>query len=97
MIYYILTFILGFIIGALGTWVYNQVTDKVMWAKTGYSLGKRLLLFIFNKVKKASAIIKQFLGILSGKFKIRFVLNFIAIRGASLLETLSVSLLLPYV
>ena len=52
---------------------------------------------IFNKVKKASAIIKQFLGILSGKFKIRFVLNFIAILGASLLETLSVSLLLPYV
>lgn len=52
MIYYILIFILGLIIGAFGTFVYNQVTDKVMWAKTGYGLGKRLFLFIFNKVKK---------------------------------------------
>ena len=52
MIYYILTFILGFIIGALVVWIYNQVTDKVMWAKTGYGFGKRLFLFIFNKIKK---------------------------------------------
>ncbi len=52
---------------------------------------------IFNKITKAFSIIKEFLGILSGKFKVRFVLNFIAILGASLLETLSVSLLLPFV
>ena len=52
---------------------------------------------IFNKITKAFAIIKQFLGILTRKFKIRFVFNFIAILGASLLETLSVSLLLPFV
>ena len=52
---------------------------------------------IFNKITKAFAIIKQFLGILTTKFKIRFVFNFIAILGASLLETLSVSLLLPFV
>ena len=35
---------------------------------------------IFNKITKAFAIIKQFLGILTRKFKIRFVFNFIAIR-----------------
>ena len=52
---------------------------------------------IFNKITKAFSIIKEFLGILSGKFKIRFVFNFIAILGASLLETFSVSLLLPFV
>lgn len=52
---------------------------------------------IFNKITKAFAIIKQFLGILTKKFKIRFIFNFIAILGASLLETLSVSLLLPFV
>lgn len=52
---------------------------------------------IFNKFAKAFAIIKQFLGILSKKFKIRFVLNFIAILIASLLETFSISLLLPFV
>ena len=52
---------------------------------------------IFNKINKAFSIIKQFLGILTKKFKIRFVFNFIAILIASLLETLSVSLLLPFV
>ncbi len=52
---------------------------------------------IFNKITKAFAIIKQFLGILSRKFKIRFVFNFLAILIASLLETFSVSLLLPFV
>lgn len=52
MWYYILAFVLGFVFGALIVWVYNQVTDKVMWAKTGYGLGKRLFLFILNKVKK---------------------------------------------
>lgn len=50
--YYVLTFILGFLIGALAIWIYNQVTDKVMWAKTGYGLGKRLFIFIFSKIKK---------------------------------------------
>ena len=52
MIYYILTFILGLIIGGLSVFVYNQITDKIMWAKTGYSVGKRLLIFIVNKFKK---------------------------------------------
>jgi len=52
MIYYIITFIIGFIFGGLTLWIYNQVTDKIMWAKTGYGLGKRLLVFIYNKIKK---------------------------------------------
>jgi len=52
MLYYILTFILGFIFGAFAIWLYNQVTDKVMWAKTGYGLGKRLFLYILTKFRK---------------------------------------------
>lgn len=52
---------------------------------------------IFNKAKKAFSIIQQFLAILTKKFKIRFIFNFIAILIASLLETFSISLLLPFV
>ena len=48
----ILIFITGFIVGALVLWTYNFVTDKLNLAKTGYSLGKALVIFILNKIKK---------------------------------------------
>ena len=52
ILYYILVFILGFVFGSFIVWTYNQVTDKVQMAKTGYSLGKRLLIYLINKFKK---------------------------------------------
>lgn len=52
MIWYIILFIIGFILGSLIMWIYGQITDKVQMAKTGYSLGKTLLIFILNKFKK---------------------------------------------
>ena len=52
ILYYIFVFILGFVIGSLVVWIYNQITDKVQMAKTGYSLGKRLLIYLVNKFKK---------------------------------------------
>jgi hypothetical protein len=48
----ILIFIAGFIVGALVLWTYNFVTDKLNLAKTGYSLGKTLVIFILNKIRK---------------------------------------------
>jgi len=52
ILYYILVFILGFIFGSFIVWAYNQVTDKIQIAKTGYSLGKHLLIYLVNKFKK---------------------------------------------
>ena len=52
ILYYIFVFILGFVIGSFVVWAYNQITDKVQMAKTGYSLGKRLLIYIINKFGK---------------------------------------------
>jgi hypothetical protein len=55
ILYYILTFIFGFILG--GTfgagimWVYGQITDKVQLVKTGYGVGKGLLIYLINKLK----------------------------------------------
>ena len=40
MIWNIIWFIIGFILGALVIWLYNQVTDKIQLAKTGYGIGK---------------------------------------------------------
>jgi hypothetical protein len=48
----ILIFIAGFIVGALVLWTYNFVTDKLNIAKTGYSIGKTLVMFILNKIRK---------------------------------------------
>jgi len=48
----ILIFIAGFIVGALVLWTYNFVTDKLNIAKTGYSIGKALIMFILNKIRK---------------------------------------------
>lgn len=48
----ILIFIAGFIVGALVLWTYNFVTDKLNIAKTGYSIGKVLVMFILNKIRK---------------------------------------------
>jgi hypothetical protein len=48
----ILIFIAGFIVGALVLWTYNFVTDKLNIAKTGYSIGKALVMFILNKIGK---------------------------------------------
>ena len=48
----ILIFISGFIVGALVLWTYNFVTDKLNIAKTGYSIGKALVMFILNKIGK---------------------------------------------
>ena len=56
ILYYILTFIFGFILG--GTfgagimWVYGQITDKVQLIKTGYGVGKGLLIYLINKFNK---------------------------------------------
>ena len=51
ILYYILVFVLGFVFGSFIVWTYNQITDKVQMAKTGYSLGKRLLIYLINKFK----------------------------------------------
>jgi multisubunit Na+/H+ antiporter MnhE subunit len=48
----IFIFIAGFIVGALVLWTYNFVTDKLNIAKTGYSIGKALVMFILNKIGK---------------------------------------------
>ena len=48
----ILIFIAGFIVGALVLWTYNFVTDKLNIAKTRYSIGKALVMFILNKIRK---------------------------------------------
>ena len=48
----ILIFIAGFLVGALVLWTYGFVTDKLNLAKTGYSLGKTLVIFILNKIRK---------------------------------------------
>jgi len=52
MIWYIVWFIIGFILGSLIMWIYGQVTDKVQLAKTGYGIGKSILFYILNKLKK---------------------------------------------
>jgi len=52
ILYYILVFILGFVTGSIIIWTYNQITDKVQMAKTGYGLGKRLLIYLINKFRK---------------------------------------------
>ena len=52
ILYYILVFELGFVFGSFIVWTYNQVTDKVQMAKTGYSLGKRLLIYLINRFRK---------------------------------------------
>ena len=48
----ILIFLLGFLLGAVTLWVYGFVTDKVALAKTGYGLGKTIVVFFINKFKK---------------------------------------------
>ena len=48
----ILIFIAGLVVGALVLWTYNFVTDKLNIAKTGYSIGKALVMFILNKIRK---------------------------------------------
>ena len=50
-----------------------------------------------NKINKAFTVFRQFWGILSKKFKIQFVLIFFVILIGSLLETLGVSVLLPFI
>lgn len=47
--YYILTFIIGTIFGCFITWLYNQITDKIKIAKTGYSLCKQVYNYFMNK------------------------------------------------
>ena len=48
----ILIFLVGFFLGAATLWVYGFVTDKVALAKTGYGLGKTIVMFFINKFKK---------------------------------------------
>jgi hypothetical protein len=52
MIWYIVSFIVGCILGSLIMWVYGEVTDKVKLAKTGYGIGKTFLFWLINKFKK---------------------------------------------
>ena len=52
MIWYVIWFLIGAIVGSLGTWIYGELTDKVKLAKTGYGLGKTFVLWIINKIKK---------------------------------------------
>lgn len=51
--YYIITFIVGAIIGALITFIYSEVTDKLKLAKAGYGIGKGILYYIIRKFKKS--------------------------------------------
>jgi len=51
ILYHILCFLLGFAFGSFIIWVYGQITDKVQIAKTGYGLGKRLLIYLINKFR----------------------------------------------
>jgi hypothetical protein len=52
MIWHVIWFLIGLVIGSLGMWVYGEVTDKVKLAKTGYGLGKTFILWILGRVKK---------------------------------------------
>ena len=52
---------------------------------------------ILNKIEKAFLVFKQFWQLLSKKFRVQFLLMFVAILIGSLLETLGVSVLLPLI
>lgn len=52
---------------------------------------------IFHKIKSAFSVFGQFWGILSGKFRLQFVLISLAIVAGALLETFAVSVLLPFI
>lgn len=48
----ILIFLFGFILGGLVVWIYDQITDKMKIAKTSFGIGKGIIYFILNKLKK---------------------------------------------
>lgn len=48
----ILIFLFGFILGGLVVWIYDQITDKMKIAKTSFRIGKGIIYFILNKLKK---------------------------------------------
>ena len=52
MIWYVIWFLIGAIVGSLATWIYGELTDKVKLAKTGYGLGKTFVLWIIGRFKK---------------------------------------------
>ena len=52
MIWYVIWFLIGVIVGSLVTWTYGELTDKVKLAKTGYGLGKAFVLWIIRRFKK---------------------------------------------
>ena len=52
MIWYIIWFLIGLVIGSLVTWAYGELTDKVKLAKMGYGLGKTFILWILGRFKK---------------------------------------------
>ena len=52
ILYYILVFILGFIIGSLTIWTYNQITDKWKIASLSFGLIKKVVSLTLNKFKK---------------------------------------------
>ena len=52
ILYYILVFILGFIIGSLTVWIYNQIVDKWKIAKFSFGLSKKVVSLILNTFRK---------------------------------------------
>lgn len=52
---------------------------------------------IVHKIKSAVSVFRQFWGILSGKFRLQFILISLAIVAGAMFETLGVSALLPFI
>ena len=45
----VIWFLVGLVLGFLGSWVYNFVTDKINLMKLGYSGGSFVVRWIYNK------------------------------------------------
>ena len=50
-----------------------------------------------NKLKKAFSLFSYFWGILSGKYRVQFIFIFFAILISSMLETIGVSVIIPFI
>jgi len=52
MIWFVILFLTGFVVGYFVAWIYGELTDKIKLAKTGYGLGKTFVLWIIGRFKK---------------------------------------------
>jgi uncharacterized membrane protein YeaQ/YmgE (transglycosylase-associated protein family) len=50
----VIWFLVGLVLGFLGSWVYNFVTDKINLMKMGYNGGSFIVRLIYNKYFKKS-------------------------------------------